>query len=306
MPDAVAVDPPAQALATPEPEAEPEVDASQLQAPEPQAEDAEAQDAQTQTLAQDVQAADLQAQDQPEQIAAFAAGIELPPAAAPGHGQPTGEVERPADAASPSADDTILLASDDTFARDASPITIDPNKIANLQSVLDALDRARARTSEAPAVAGPRPLVGPGGVIDTAVAGVASAVAAPVASSTPARRPSAAPTPGASASASALARSNAAPTPRLPSAVPPALQMLRVRVGQPEASDGSKSAAETTTVRVRVAPEQPRLMGLYAGRSISTDFLSLGLLVAGLAGVGVFSRPTRDGRRRFWFGPRRA
>jgi hypothetical protein len=82
--------------------------------------------------------------------------------------------------------------------------------------------------------------------------------------------------------------------------------MLRVRVGQP--ADGSNPPAETTTVRVRVNPEQPQLMALYAGRSVSTDVLSLGLLAAGLAGAGLFSRTTREGRRRFRFGfrPRRA
>jgi hypothetical protein len=83
--------------------------------------------------------------------------------------------------------------------------------------------------------------------------------------------------------------------------------MLRVRIGQP-ADDASRPPVETTTVRLRVAPEQPQLMGLYAGRSVSTDVLSLGLLAAGIAGAGLFGRATRDGRRRFrfGFGPRRA
>jgi hypothetical protein len=304
----VAVDPPVQAVAAPEPELELVVDASRAQAQEVevqdgQTEEPEAQEPQAQAEAENVQAQaeDVQAQDQPEQIVAFAPGIELPPPVAPGEGQPTG-AQRPADRGSPPADEPVLLGSDDTFARNASPITIDPSKIANLQSVLDALDRARARTPDPAAVSGPRPLVGPAGVIDTAVSRVASAVAAPVGSSTPALRPSAVSSTG----ASATARSNAAPSPRTPGAVPPPLQILRLRVGQPESAETSRAPAETTTVRVRVTPEQPRLMGLYAGRSVATDVLSLGLLVAGLAGVGVFGRATKDGRRRFWFGPRRA
>jgi hypothetical protein len=298
----VVVDPPVEAMTVPEPEAEVVVDASQVEAQEVEVQEAQAEEAQTQEApAQQAQPADVQAQDQPEQIVAFAPGIELPARATPGEGRPMGAPPA-ADGGSPPADELVLLASDDTFARDASPITIDPSKIANLQSVLDALDRARARTADPPAVAGPRPLVGPAGVIDTAVSRVASAVAAPVGSSTPALRPSAVSSTG----ASATARSNAAPSPRTPGAVPPPLQILRLRVGQPESAETSRAPAETTTVRVRVTPEQPRLMGLYAGRSVATDVLSLGLLVAGLVGVGVFGRATKDGRRRFWFGPPRA
>jgi hypothetical protein len=90
------------------------------------------------------------------------------------------------------------------------------------------------------------------------------------------------------------------------SAVPPALQTLRLRVGQPEPA-ADKPPAETTTLRVRVAPDnQPRLMALEANRGVSTDVLSLALLAGGVAGIGLFGRAAREGRRRFRFGPRRA
>jgi hypothetical protein len=82
------------------------------------------------------------------------------------------------------------------------------------------------------------------------------------------------------------------------------LQTLRLRVGQPEAAN--RPPSETTSVRVRVAPESPRLMALDAGRNLSTDVFSLGLLAFGIAGAGLFGRASRDGRRWFRFGPRRA
>jgi hypothetical protein len=272
-------------------------DPNQAQAEEAQA--AQAQDAQAQVdQAQQAQdQAQAQAQDQSDQIVAFAPGIELPPGSAPNDGQPV-EVQPPSDDAAASAEDdtqvAVVLSTDDSsLTRD--PIIIDPAKVAALQSVLDALDRARARTAEAP-VPGPQPLVGPGGAIDTALSRVASAVAPPVSSTTsPTRRPTAVPTPSG-------ARTNVAPVPRNTNTVPPALQTLRLRVGQPQAAD--KPTSETTALRVRVAPEQPRLIALDTSRGVSTDVLSLGLLAGAVAGLGLFGRAAKEGRRRFSLGPR--
>jgi hypothetical protein len=270
-----------------------EVQSEEVQAEEVQPQDVQPQEVQPQEVApQEVAPQPVQAQDEPGQVVAFAPGIELPPATAPSGGQPR-EVSGLGRAAARPAEDTrvtIPLPEDDTLAQDPSPISIDPAKIANLQSVLDALDRARTRTPDPPAVAGPRPLVGPGGVIDTAVSRVASAVAGP-ATSPSSRRPASVATPGASAA-------------KAGSAVPPALQVLRLRIGQPEGSD--KPPAETTALRVRVAPDtKPRLMALEANHSVSTDVLSLGLFAAAVAGIGLFGRAANKGRRRFRFWPRR-
>jgi hypothetical protein len=241
-----------------------------VQPQEVQAQEVQAQEVQ----AQEVQAQDLLAQAQPEQVVAFAPSVvELPPEAAPSDSQPRAS-RRPIQAAAPPADDTpvgFVLPKDDGATRDPSPVAIDPAKIANLQAVLDALDRARARTPDPAPLAGPRPPVGPGGMVDTLVSRAASAVAGPVA-----------PTSVPSSGKAGAARTNLAPRPRDPSAVPPAVQMLRLRVGQPESAD--KPPAESTSLRVRVAPEdQPRLMALEASHRLSTDVLSLGLLAAGVA-----------------------
>jgi hypothetical protein len=170
-----------------------------------------------------------------------------------------------------------VVPDENILALDAGRITIDPAKIANLESVLAELDRSRVRVPEPPALPA---LAGPVDAIDGAIGRVASSAAG--------RQP----TPGSAAGASSGARSG--PAPRLSGAVPPGVQVLRLRVGDPDGRDKVQA-----TVRVRVEGDNSsRLTALEAGRSVSIDVLALGLLAAGIAGVGLFGRAaTREGRR---------
>jgi hypothetical protein len=235
---------------------------------------------------------------QQEEIIAFLPGIDLPVVVTTD--TQVSDAAAPADAVA-NTDDTLaasLLSDDDRqdLARQPRPITLNPASVANLEAVLASLDRIRTRPPEPPGVPQPRALVGPGGVIETTVARVAAAVAGPAAASIPVSRA----TPAPATRPAPAPRSSPLPPPRISGAVPPALQTLRVRVGQPDTPDMRPVQA---TLRVRVEPDtSSRLMAVNGTRTVSADVLTLGLLAAGVVGIGLFGRAAREGRRRL--GPR--